>query len=717
MKSGKSLYNPHWYRVANLQPRLQTGLHIQRQILRDREWYLFTHPINGRHHRLNRNAYEFVGRIDGKLTIDELWNGLLPKLGDDAPSQDETLVMLAQLTEAGLILFDSLPDWPIYEEMDQKRRASTQNSALNPFAFRVRIADPSSFLLKLHNIQKLLFNPYTFVIWLAIIIFGLAATLVHWPSIRAYAAVHLLTPQCLLLAWLVYPCMKFCHELGHAFAIRHWGGSVKECGVTFFLLVPAPYVDASSAISFPCKWARVLVSAAGIMVELLIASVALFIWLITDNSMLRDAVFAAMSIGGVSTIMFNGNPLMRFDGYYILCDLLELPNLAPRSQRLWSFIGQRYLLQNKDASPPQMVSGEKFWLLLYSPLSWIYRIVVSLFIIKWIAAKSALLGLIAIGWMAFSLIAVPLWKILAALSTPRLPSQKRGKSFIAITAIVFILVIGVFQVPLPSSTTTEGLIWMPEQAQIRIPNDGQIVEIIAKDGRYVERGTPLIVLTDLVMIAEKKRLEAKIDAAQSTQLGNLLTQATVSRNAGHEIESLKNDLVDISDRIDKMTLRAEADGIFVLPEGNNLIDRNIAKGTLIGYIVARDSTTVRAVISNNDEGRIRAGVKSVSVWLAEEKNDAFNGQLLRSTPAATKQLPSTALGDKGGGEFITDPADKEGINTLEPVFVMDIQLPNRKTERIGGRAWVRFEHESKPLAQTAVWYTRQLFLKLFPTEG
>ncbi len=123
------------------------------------------------------------------------------------------------------------------------------------------------------------------------------------------------------------------------------------------------------------------------------------------------------------------------------------------------------------------------------------------------------------------------------------------------------------------------------------------------------------------------------------------------------------------------------------------------------------------MISQDDIGRIREeGIRSIDVRLEEAGNRDFTGRLLRITPAATNHLPSIALGDRGGGNLVTDTGDKDGLTALEPVFLVDVELPQHNILRTGGRAWVRFGYGKKTLADTMTWRFRQLFLKLFSTE-
>jgi len=681
------------------------------------EWFLFTHPVSGRHYRLNRKAYELIARLDGQQTLDALWNGLQHKWGDEAPTQDEVIILLTQLTDAGFLLFDTPPDWPALQEADNNRRRQELSAALNPFAFKVRLFDPANLLNRLQPLRAVLFQPFVGLLWLVLVGWALARAAMEWDSIRAYAAIHMLTPRYLLLVWCLYPVIKALHELGHAFAVRHWGGEVKESGVAFFLLMPAPYVDASSATVFPEKWQRIAVSSAGIIVELAIAAAALFVWGAVESGLVRDIAFVAMAVGGLSTVIFNANPLMRFDGYYIMCDLLELPNLASRSQRLWSGFSHRYILGISGIDSPSERGTERLWLFLYAPASWIYRLFISVVIVQWVAAKSALLALVTIIWMTTTLIARPIWKGLRVVTSPVRPGQRRWQPMFRAVGVLAILIAAFIWLPIPSSTVASGLVWTPEQAQIRSKSAGQIIQILARDGQQVSKGDALIVMDEPSLLAERQRLRAKIAGQETEQISNLLIESARSRNAAHQLDRLRSDLAQLDEQMDELTLRAETDGVFVLPHRDDEIGRHVQKGTLLAYVISNDVTTVRAVVTQDDEGRIKAGVKTVSVRLSEAQGERFDGRLVREVPAATKQLPSAALGDRAGGEFVTDPADREGLSTLDPVFLVDVQLPKRDVQRLGGRAHIRFEHDAKPLMETVVWHIRQIFLKLLRREG
>jgi putative peptide zinc metalloprotease protein len=712
MSSG-TLYSAHWYRVGPLRPRIQPGTSIQRQILRGEEWFVFTHPVSGLHHRLNRNAYELAGRLDGEHTLDALWNGLQPVLGDDLPTQDEVIAMLSRMMDAGLVLFDTLPDWPALKQQKAKR---APRANLNPFAFSVRLLNPSVLLDKLAWLQPVVWHPATGILCALILAWGLSHALTEWNAISAYAKLNMLTPRFLLLSWLAYPFIKALHELAHALAVRHGGGQVKDAGIGLFMLMPAPYVDATAATAFPSKWQRAAVSSAGILVELTLAAVALSIWLMVEAGTVSDIAFVVMAIGGLSTIVFNANPLMRFDGYYILCDLLELPNLASRSQRWW--MGRLRRLVEADGSADTDFKGsEQFWLFLYAPASWLYRIVISVAIVKWVAGMSPLLGMVAMAWLAFSIFVRPMWSVMSILLAPGHAVARRGRALLAAGGGTAALLVFLFLVPLPASTVAAGVVWVPEYSEVRTDSDGMLASLVAKDGQQVAKGQPLAIIDSPALLARRATLAAKIMGAETEQADGWRDEALKGRNASEELARLRTEMAQVEEQVEKLTLRAGVDGVFVFPHVEDVLGRYLLKGTLVAYVLPRDPAMVRVAVSQDDIGSIKGGIRHLSVRLAEAEGHDFSGRLLRVDPASTSRLPSAAMGDHGGGALVTDPVDRDGLTLREPVFLVDVQLPERAVRRTGGRAWVRFEHESRPLAETAMLRFRQLFLKTFAGEG
>lgn len=331
----ESLVSGSWHRVAALRPSLVPGLRIVRQRVRDQVWRVLIEPGSGRQLRLNPGAWDLVGRFDGRSTLGDLWLRVLHLRRDEAPTQDEVLALLAQLFRGGLVQFDAAPHLSLLFARRAEEGAQRRRGFINPLMVKARIADPSRWLRRLTPIAHAVFNLPVLLVWTVLVAAAALLAATEFGALRAHAASLLARPSAYAMAWVLYPLVKAVHELGHALAVRRFGGEVREVGVALMFLTPAPYVDAGAAGAFPAARQRLAVSAAGILVELAIAACALFLWELASPGWLRDAALAVVLICSVSTLLFNGNPLVRLDGYHVLCDALQLPNLAARSTAWW----------------------------------------------------------------------------------------------------------------------------------------------------------------------------------------------------------------------------------------------------------------------------------------------------------------------------------------------------------------------------------------------
>ena len=703
-----SLFSPVWYRVADQHPHLRPEVRVQRQRVRGERWYLLVNTANGRQFRVNHKAYEFIGRCDGERSVEAVWDALVEQFRDDAATQDEVVQLLNELDQQGLIAYDNAPDPKAMVRRRDERTKGRLKSFVNPFALRVPLGDPSPWLERLHRVPRLVFNPAAFWLWLLAAVAAALAAGSHWGQLSSHASVYMSTPRYLVLAWVIFPLLKALHEFGHALAVRRWGGEVHDAGFSLFVLVPAPYVDASAAAVFTQRRERLVVGAAGMMVELAIAAIALVVWLNVQPGLARDIAFVTMFTASVSTVLFNGNPLLRFDGYYILCDALDLPNLDSRSKAWWSQVASRALGAGGPAAPMQVAAGELKWLVGYAPLSILYRVLISWVLVVWVGSHSTLLAIGAALVLA-ALLVKPVVSAFArkarAAGTPRWRA-----SAVALTATG--VVIGLGAVPLPFHTVVAGVVWPTEQARVRPGTDGFISELVARDGTRVAAGDVLVVLEDSALLAEREKLASRLEQLQSSRFSALLDSTEKARNIDEEIAGIQAALARAGQRIEHLEVRAQVAGTLVLPHQQDLPGTFVRQGSTLAYIVEPSQIGIRAAVPEYDAALVRESTRGVDVRMAGDR-ETLAAQVVRDAPSATYELPSAALGDRGGGALPTDPADKDGLRARDPVVLVDLALPHRNLERIGARAWVRFDHGAQPLAGR--WYrqVRQAFLQHF----
>jgi putative peptide zinc metalloprotease protein len=508
--------------------------------------------------------------------------------------------------------------------------------------------------------------------------------------------------------------LKLLHELGHAFAVKTRGGEVHEMGVMILVLTPVPYVDASSAWAFRSKWQRFAVGAAGMMVELFIAAIALFMWLAAEPGMFRALLYNVMLIAGVSTVLFNANPLLRFDGYYMLMDWLEIPNLRTRGIQYLVYLCEKYLFKRAEAEPPLATAGERAWFIGYSVGSFFYRILVVVAILVFLGEQSLLLGIIFAGFTAFSWLVLPTFKIVNyLLNDPKL-RRVRGRALATSAAATAGLLALLFAVPLPLRTTAEGVVWLPEESFARAGADGFVNRVVAKPGDWVKPGSPLIETSDVELATELKVLEAKVLELDARHRGHAATDRVKAEMVEEERRFALQNLERARERAGELTIVARAEGEFVMPRAPDMPGRFVKKGELLAHVVNVEAIIVRAIVSQQDIDFVRNATRRVDVRLAEHIDAPVKSALKRIVPSATDQLPSAALGTQGGGHAAVDPSDRDGRKTLQKHFQVDVELPLRERQlHVGGRAYVRFDHGWEPLGFQ--WYrrVRQLFLSRF----
>ena len=708
------LLNSHWYRIADVKLSLPSHVRVHQHSYRKTVWYVLRDETTGKHHRFNQAAYNFIRQIDGSRSISEIWQALNEELGDDAPTQDDVIRLLGTLHFANFLHTNITADIEkLIDRRKKERKQLFKTRFGNPLALRFPLLDPDAFLSRYLPYVAPLFTRTAGIIALLVIMFAALQMVRNWEILSNYAVENSLSSYNLFLMWLVYPFIKIVHELGHGFAVKRWGGEVHELGIMLLVLMPVPYVDASAASSFRSKYKRMFVGAAGIIVELLLAAVALIIWLNIQQGLVSELLFNVMLIGGVSTLLFNGNPLLKFDGYFVLADAVEIPGLGVRANKYYGYLIQRYVFNVKSLESPIMAAGESLWFIIYAASAFVYRLFLMVAITLFVANQYFFIGVGLAIWALFMQAVMPVYKWFKHLFTSPVLMQRRERA-IAVTAAFIISVTAViFMIPVPLNTVTEGVVWLPEKSHVRAMADGFVDSVLVKPGAIVTKGSQLIVTSDPLVKAELKLLKAQYRELEVKHVALVSEDIVQAQITLEEMKLIQGKIAFIEKQINELVMESAEDGVFVMADASEMQGYFVKQGDPVAYVINYDEVNVRVVVPQNAIGLVRQNVEQVEVRFVGQINQRYKTTISREIPAATYKLPSKALAQQGGGTIQTDPFDTDGVKTRDQYFQFEVAMPENITaSRVGQRVYVKFLHGSEPLALQ--WY--RAFEELFLNE-
>ena len=716
-----NIFSPYWYRVAELVPRLRQHVQLHRHQYRGQTWYVLQDHSSGRFHRFSVAAYQLIGLMDGRHDMDQIWQHASQSLADDALTQGQAIQLLAQLYKADALVTDVTPDT---RELFQRQYTGERRLKLqkwkSPLSVRVPLIDPDKFITATLPWVAKLFSRWGFMLWLLVVGSATVSAITHWPELTENMVDRVLAGQNIVILLLTFPLVKLVHEFGHAYAARSLGGEVHEMGVMFLILMPIPYVDASASSAFPGRWQRALVGASGMLTELFIASIALYIWLNVEPGFMSAMMYNTMIIAGVSTLLFNANPLIRFDGYYILADILEIPNFGTRSTRYLGYLVQTHLFKVEGLKSPANAPGERGWFIFYGVASFIYRLFLISFIVFLLADKYFIVGILLAIWAFVTMAVMPIYKQIKFLMTDKKLKGNRGRA-IVISTVFLMSLFAIMLIPIQLSTVVEGVVWADQSSRVRMDSQGFVAQELVASGETVAEGQVIIVCRNEEMDANYKRLLAQLAQLQAqydaVSSGGLYQKDRIQAELAREqIIATRAQLEKVTNQIDQLTIRSPADGVYVSLSKQSLMDRFLQRGEVMGFVARSTPATVRVIVPQHRIDLVRQRTESITVRAADRIDAELQARLSRVVPRASQDLPSAALSFEGGGAIAINPnSEQDGnVSAFDSWFKLDIQIDRKEDEiGLGERVYARFMHGEEALGLQIYRSIRQTFLSRF----
>ena len=708
-------FSESWYRVKNLKAKLRSSAQISRQHYRGERWYVVRDPAGNQYHRLSDPAYRFVGLLDGRRTVGEAWDLAGGSLADDAPTQPEVIQILSHLYSANLIDADVTPDASVLLRRHKKQQQRKMQGRLMNLLFpRIPLWDPDRFLKTWMPVVRVGFSRLGALFWLLVVGAAIWMLAPEWDAIKA-ATANSIAPHNWLWLWAVFVVIKLIHELGHAFGCRRFGGECHEMGIMFLVFIPTPYVDASSAWSFPNKWHRIFVGAAGMIVELFVAAVISIVWLQMDKSTLwAQLMFNAMLVASVSTIVFNANPLLRYDGYYILSDWLEIPNLRQKSSEYTLGLLKRHVFRVKQTQPLPPV-GQRVWLFFYAISSSIYRVIVGFAIMLLVYFQIPVLGvLMAVGGLITWLL-MPVYKTTKYLLLDPELHRKRPRAIAFSVAVATAVVILIGLVRFPVNIDETGVIEPANKHVIRGMSSGFITRIgqhpkekrPLRDGDVVEKGWVLWTAEDKALDAQVEAYRAQVDATVIQLRSAQDTDPLAQQVLGEKLAVWRKLLAEAEGRRRELTVVAPITGQLIAPNLHEMAGRHLREGQDAAVVADMSELEVVTLVEQRDSAQVLDYVnRGGENFRAEIRPAGRIHKILKGTGVedrgATMYAAHPALTEVTGEEIPVDHSDQTGRKLAAPQFELRVRLSPNDNEYVqtpGQKAYVRFKLGNQPLLE------------------
>jgi len=726
MAVSRPTFHESWYRVAELKPRLLSSVHVYRQHFRGRIWYVLENPSTNEFSRLNSAAHNFVALLDGRRTVDECRRICEQQMGDAAPTQPEVIQLLGQLYTSNLLYGDLPADTESMFNRYRTRMHRKLRGALSNLLFvRIPLIDPDRLLDRWVAIAGGLFSRPGLLVWLGVLAFGAFHVVSNLGELVRQSR-DVLAPGNLLWLYLALVITKIFHEFSHAFACKRFGqlngsgGQVHTMGVMFLVFVPLPYVDASSAWAFRNKWHRVVVGAAGMMAELLVASIAAIFWARTSTGTAHIVAYNIIFVASVSTLLFNGNPLLRFDAYYILSDLVEIPNLQERSRGYIYYLVKRYCWALSKTPDPAHSRGEGVWFVFYGLASTAYRIFISIRILLFLNNRLPEELFIVVPVLAGSALVmwalVPLGRFVRYLLTGPELARNRPRAIWSTAAALSAAAILLGVLPAPYHVRVEGVVEPVDLAVIHAGSDGTVGYMLERVAAVKENGRALVRAENRQLSAEKEALEADRRGIEARWRLALTQEPAAAQVFEQQIEAIEQKIGRVDSLLDSLELRSPLSGTWI-PSG---IEKKkgfyMKRGDQLGLVGSVDDVRVRCTAGQAVAAvLIERPCKGVEVRVRKRPHEPVKARIEKILPAGLEILPSQALGYAVGGSTPTVREDRRGITAAEKFFEVRIRPVGDPPVRLlsGQRVIARISLGARPLA--AQWWTslRQLFQRRF----
>jgi putative peptide zinc metalloprotease protein len=726
--------------------RLRSDLTITPQKYEGRTYFVVKDPVSLRYYRFKEQERYLLDLMDGTHTLDDAQKEFEKRFRPERLPLEDLEQFGQQLLTAGLVQNEAPQAGKLlYERRQKRRRSEIIQAVTNILYIKVPIFDPEKLLGRMSPYFRFVFTPWFGLLSVAFVLAALMLVATHFqtfrdrlPTFREFFSLGMV-----IYLWLALGVVKVIHEFGHGLSCKGFGGEVHEMGFLLLCFSPAMYCNVSDAWTLPSKWRRIVISFAGIYVELMIAALSTFVWWNTPaQPFVNNLALSLMVICSISTVVFNGNPLMRFDGYYVLADWLEIPNLRDRSNAYLQRLVMEHCLGIEVDPEPYMALGRRILFVSYAIVSWLYRWIITFVILGLLATLlrpyklEIVSNLLAVA-AASSLAGWPLFRLGKSIyKRGRLPDMKPVRTAITV-GVLAALLLGFFLVPLPVSRVRQtGLVQVQPLAYdpVHLEVPGVLQKIHVREGQYVRRGAVLATFSSLELQQEEEAartdylIRDKMVRAYGAQLASLQDAGEIRRlqiektKAENERDRTRQKWDDMSKEMQRrLTLVAPRDGVVMALPRIDEIGKRWQRDQSSPFCIIGDPTQLRVLVpvspddyelirDNLHRARARHEQLAVVVRVQGRGDTTWQGQVAHLPESEAKEVPM-ALSSRVGGPLAVKPgANPNQLVPQSQVYLIGIDFTEPDAAVCPGQlAQVKIQNEYRSMA----WWTWRTLSRTF----
>ncbi|NLX97557.1 MAG: HlyD family efflux transporter periplasmic adaptor subunit, partial [Rhodopirellula sp.] len=542
-------------------------------------YWIVKDPVGLNYYRFQDEEYAILQMLDGRISLDEIKE----RFEEEFPPQKITLEELQQflgtLHRSGLVVAGVAGQGhQLRKRRDERKRKQALAAVSNVLCIRFKGFDPERLLNRMYPYFRWLFSPWTVAFCCLLALSALTLVTVEFDVFRSRlpAFQQFFSVKNGFLLLIVLGITKIFHEFGHGLSCKHFGGECHEMGVMILVLTPCLYCNVSDSWLLPSKWRRAAIGAAGILVELLLASIATFFWWFSQPGLFNNLCLNIMFISSVSTILFNANPLLRYDGYYILADLMEIPNLRQKATTILSRKLGKLCLGLEPPDDPFLPQRNQILFAVYSVAAALYRWVV-VFSICWFLYKLfqsyevKIFGQILVAAALWGLLVTPLYKLGKFFYVPgRIDQVKKPRFYTSLSVAVVLLLLFLF-LPLPHSVMCPLEIQARDAHPVYVDVAGTLKLVEVESGQRVAAGQTLAQLANIDLDIEVIKLQGTVKEYEA-RVQNLMQQSFSDRNVAAQLPSAQEALKTVQEQLrqkmadqQRLRLTAPDDGTVLPP--------------------------------------------------------------------------------------------------------------------------------------------------------